>query len=97
VLSDRQELRLRAPGRWLHSVRGPVFVFEGTGGNRGALQAMARTSKNPKVRFFEVKGTDHFGVLAPTNRLIAAKILRDTGPTCNLTFTEEELNRPFAR
>jgi Fe-S cluster assembly iron-binding protein IscA/alpha/beta superfamily hydrolase len=95
TLSNRKELQLRAPVRWLHSIRTPVFVFEGTDGNLSALQAMARSSKNPKVRFFEIKGTDHFGVLAPTNRLIAAKILRDTGPTCRLAFTKEELNKPF--
>jgi predicted alpha/beta-hydrolase family hydrolase len=97
VLSDRKESQLRAPVRWLHSIRAPVFVFEGTGGNLGALQTMARGSKNPQVHFFEVKGTNHFGLLAPTNRLIAAKILRDTGPKCNLKFTEEELNRPFMK
>ena len=44
-----------------------------------------------------VKGANHFDVLATTNRLIAEKILRDTGPTCNLSFTEAELNKPFAR
>jgi acetyl esterase/lipase len=97
VLSDRKEVQLRSPGRWLHSIRGPVFVFEGTGGNLNSLQTMARSSKNPKVRFFEAKGTDHFGVLAPLNRLIAEKILRDTGPTCGLVFTEDEVNKPFAK
>jgi Fe-S cluster assembly iron-binding protein IscA/alpha/beta superfamily hydrolase len=91
--SARNELHLRAPGRWLHSIRSSVFVIEGTGGNVSSLRAMARVSKNAKVRFFEVKGTDHFGVLAPTNRIIAEKILRDTGPTCNLALSEEELNK----
>jgi acetyl esterase/lipase len=97
VLSDLKEVQLRSPGRWLHSIAAPVFVFEGTGGNRSSLQAMSRSSTNPKVRFFEVKGTDHFGVLAPTNRLIADKILRDSGPTCSLVFTQEELNKPFVK
>jgi Fe-S cluster assembly iron-binding protein IscA/pimeloyl-ACP methyl ester carboxylesterase len=97
ALSDPQELRLRAPGRWLHSIHSPVFVFEGTSGNLSALQAMARSSKNPQVLFFEIKGADHFDVLAPTNRLIAEKILRDTGPTCGISFTGEELNKPFGK
>jgi Fe-S cluster assembly iron-binding protein IscA len=97
VLSDPKELRLRAPGRWLHSIRRPVFVFEGTGGNLSPLKAMARSSKNPLVKFFEIKGTEHFGVLAPTNRLIADKILRDNGPTCSLSFGEDELNKPFLK
>jgi Fe-S cluster assembly iron-binding protein IscA/alpha/beta superfamily hydrolase len=97
VLSDPKELQLRAPGRWLHSIRSPVFVIEGTGGNLSALQTMARSSKNPNVRFFEIKGADHFDLLATTNRLIAARILQDTGPKCSLSFTEAELNKSFAK
>jgi hypothetical protein len=58
---------------------------------------MARSSTNEKVHFFPVRGANHFNILAPTNRLIAEKILRDDGPTCNLTFTEEELNKRFAK
>ena len=41
---------------------------------------MRRTSTNPNLHFHEVPGKSHFSVLAPTNRLIAAKILKDTGP-----------------
>ncbi len=93
--TDQEELRLRAPSRWLHSIRGNVFVFEGMAGNIVSLQAMARSSQNPLVRFFPIKGASHFTVLSATNRLIAEKILTDTGPTCSLAFTEEELNKPF--
>ncbi len=93
VLSDPKELRLRAPGRWLHSIRTPTFVIEGEHSeNTGALRAMERATTNPKARFFAVKGANHFNVLAPTNRIIAEKIFKDTGPTCDLTFTEEEFN-----
>jgi dienelactone hydrolase len=96
--SDRRELELRAPGRWLHSVRSPTFVFEGTEeGNLASLQAMARASTNPKVHFYAVRGATHFSILGPTTRLLAAKVLRGEGATTNLAFTEEELNRPFAR
>jgi acetyl esterase/lipase len=95
--SDRRELELRSPIRWLHSIRVPVFVFEGTvWGNLDSLRAMERTSTNPKIRFYPVKGADHVRILAPTSRLIAGKILRDDGPVTNIAFTEEELNRPFA-
>ena len=70
-----------------------VFVFEGTGqGNPDSLQVMARSSENPKVKFFPVQGASHFGILAPTNRLIAQKILRDEGAETNLAFTEAEVN-----
>jgi dipeptidyl aminopeptidase/acylaminoacyl peptidase len=96
--SNRREIELRSPGRWLHSIHTPVFVFEGTNqGNLRALQTMARTSTNPQVHFFQVRGATHFSTLAPTTRLIADKILRDDGPACNLSFTEEEVSKPFAK
>jgi dipeptidyl aminopeptidase/acylaminoacyl peptidase len=91
--SNHRELELRSPGRWLQSIRSPTFVFEGTDqpNNLGSLQAMAAASTNPNVRFLPVKGANHFSILAPTNMLIARKILRDEGPTTNIAFTEEEL------
>jgi dienelactone hydrolase len=94
--SNPRELELRSPGRWLGSIKSPIFVFEGTvQGNGDALQAMARSSTNPKMHFFLVRGASHFSILAPTNRLIAEKILLDDGPACNLAFTTEELSKPF--
>ena len=39
----------------------------------------------------------HFNLLAPTNRLIAQRVLRDTAAECNLAFTEEEVSKPFGR
>ena len=96
--SNPRELELRSPGRWLASIRAPTFVFEGTvQGNIDSLQAMARSSTNPKAHFLAVRRANHFDILAPTNRLIADKILRDNAPTCNLTFTAEELSQPFAK
>src|SRR5262249_23403878 len=96
--SDRRELELRSPIRWLHSIRVPTFVFEGTvRGNLRSLRAMERTSTNPKMRFHPVKRADHVSVLAPTARLIAGKILRDDGPATSIAFTEEELTRPFVK
>jgi dipeptidyl aminopeptidase/acylaminoacyl peptidase len=94
-----REIELRSPGRWLASIRSPVFIFEGTikSANLNSLQAMARASTNPKAHFLPVRGADHFSLLAPTTRLIAARILRDDGPTCNLTFTEEEVNKAAGR
>jgi acetyl esterase/lipase len=92
--SNRRELELRSPGRWLLSIRSQTFVFEGTNQpcNLGSLQAMAAAAPtNPKVRFLPVKARDHFSILAPTNTKIARKILGDQGPTTNIAFTEDEL------
>ena len=96
-MSDPKEVELRSPGRWLHSIGTPTFVFEGTDGNRDSLQSMARASTNPRVKFFAVEGASHFSVLAPVNRLIARKIGADTGAESNLSFTEAELNALFGR
>jgi dipeptidyl aminopeptidase/acylaminoacyl peptidase len=96
--SDAKEVALRSPGRWLHSVRSPVFVLEGTTqGNLGALQNMARASKNTNLHFLPVKGATHFSILAPTTRLLADKIVRDTGPTTNIAVAEAEVNRLFGK
>jgi dienelactone hydrolase len=96
--SDVREFELRAPGLWLNSIQAPVFVFAGTvrDGALPSLQAMSQSATNPKVHFLSVTGADHFNILAPTNRLIAEKILRDDGPECEIAFTTEELSRPFA-
>jgi acetyl esterase/lipase len=97
-LSSKRELELRAPIRWLHSIKSPVFVFEGTQeGNLRSLKALARASANPQLHFLPVKGATHFSILAPTTRLLAESVLRDNEPEAQLTFTEKELNLPFAK
>jgi alpha/beta superfamily hydrolase len=95
---DRKEVELRSPGRWLASIKSPVFVIEGArDGNLASLQTMSRNSKNPNTHFIAVKSADHFGVLAPTSRLLAQKVLADDGPTCNLSVSEDEVNKLFKR
>ena len=67
--------------------------FEGAKGNFDSLQALACAARgNANVHCYGVQGADHFSLLAPATGLIARKILTDTGPTCNLSFTERELD-----
>jgi acetyl esterase/lipase len=95
--TNPREAQLRSPKNWLASIESPTFVFEGTvQGNMDSLRSMARSSSNPSIRFLAVEGATHFSILAPTNALIAEKIRHDDGTTCNLTFTTEELSKPFA-
>ena len=54
-------------------------MIEGTQGNFDSLQAMQQVSRNPRVHFVPVKGANHFNVLSPLTRHIAAGIMRD-GP-----------------
>ena len=96
--SNPREIKLRSPGRWLSSIHGPTFVFEGTEqGNLSSLRAMAQATTNSLVHFLPVQGANHFSILAPTNSLIASKIVSDNGPTTDIAFTEQELNRLFGR
>lgn len=98
AFDNERELDLRSPGLWLDSITRPTFVFEGAEqGNGGELQDMAAGSTNPAAHFFLIEGADHFSVLGPATGLIAHKILADTGAEPNLAFTQDELDRLFAR
>jgi hypothetical protein len=81
-------------------LKSPTFVFEGTErpGNFKALEELKRSSRgSPVVKFYPVKGANHFSILAPVTGLVAQKILRDEGAATNISFTEQELNALFAR
>jgi dipeptidyl aminopeptidase/acylaminoacyl peptidase len=97
-ISNEQEVKLRSPGYWLDSIKSPVWVIEGTSeGNIDAVQTMKNASSNPNAHFLTVQGADHFSVLAPTNRLLAQKILSDSGETTNISLTDDELTQNFSR
>ena len=53
---------LRAPIKWLHLVRSPTFVFEGTDqrSNIDSVMALSRASGNPLVHFHPVKGANQW-------------------------------------
>ena len=93
--TSQQEMELRAPILWLHGIRSPTFVIEGSReGNAECLRAMQKATTNSKVHFCEVLGRDHFSILAPATRTIAARILADTGVDCNLALTASDLLHP---
>lgn len=96
---NRNEVAVRSPILWLHSVPNPTFVFEGTiDGNLDALQRMARAPHSDRVHFHEIPGANHFSTLAPINEIIARKIVADTPARPQpVGFTDQELAKPFAR
>lgn len=97
-LSNQQEVKLRSPIHWLHSIYSPTWVFEGTKkGNVADLRSMKKEAYGSRINFIEVKNTDHFGILAPTNEIIAKKIVQDTAAESNISFTEAEVNRAFSQ
>jgi hypothetical protein len=91
--SDWNEARLRSPLFWLDPISSPAFVFEGDGqpGNIDSLKALSSATRNSMVHFHPVPGFDHFSVIQPLSRLIAQKIMKDDGKSCNITFKDEEL------
>lgn len=93
--TDPREMRLRSPVFWMDRVQAPTWVFEGLDqpGNAGDLDMLARRSGDSKVvRCVGVKGVDHFSILAPANKVLAKKILADTGAQPSLDLTPEDLN-----
>jgi acetyl esterase/lipase len=92
-ISRGKEFELRAPVKWLHAISKPTFVFEGTDkpSNTASFNILQNESTNPLIHFYSIQGKDHFGTLAPITKVIAAKILRDDGPSSNIQFTREEL------
>lgn len=95
-LDNRQEVKLRSPGYWLSSLKGPTWVIEGTGSsNVEDLRSMAASCAKSNVHFVEVKGADHFATLAPINAMIAKKILLDIGPECNINLSPDEINQAY--
>ena len=89
---NEKEVSLRNPIQWLHAMKSPVYVFEGSSGNISCLRNMRRASANPQLHFHEVRRADHFSILAPVTPLTAEKIQQDTGP---IQFTDQEIGARF--
>jgi len=92
-LSNPKEVELRSPKRWLASIKSPVYVFEGEEGNASSLLNLSNAMSNPFTHYYLVKGKDHFSILAPITNLLARKVVSDTGPSINITFSQEELDQ----
>jgi alpha/beta superfamily hydrolase len=90
-VNNETETNLRAPIKWLHCIKTPTFVFEGTDGNIDSLYLMQRANKNSQVTFYPLRGYDHFNIIAPVSHIVADKILNDRDSYSNITFNEKEL------
>jgi hypothetical protein len=74
-----------------------VFVIEGAGtpSNISALEAMRRMSQNPALHFIAIAGATHFSVLAPSNEVVARKILNDLPSHRQFEMAQTELQAQF--
>lgn len=85
-----QESFLRAPIRWLASVRCPTYVFEGATGevtNIESLRALDKANINPLIHLHPIPRGDHFTIIAPLIEELSAQILADTGATASFDFS----------
>lgn len=90
---DRREVEIRSPLYWLESVRSPTFVLEGDRrGNAAALASLRTAARNPQLRFHVVRGADHFSILEPATRALAARILEDPGPPAAFRLDQADLD-----
>ncbi|MEE9311704.1 MAG: prolyl oligopeptidase family serine peptidase [Planctomycetota bacterium] len=92
-IDDEKEIGMRSPIYWLHGIKSPTFVFEGTDGssNIESLQAMSAASSNENTVFLEVSGHDHFSVIWPLCNLLVDKIKADTGKVSNIKISASEM------
>ena len=73
---DVNEGLVRSPIDWLHCVESPIYVIEGSEGNwEGSISLMADKNVNSNIRFFRIRGHDHFSVISPVTEKIAQKII----------------------
>lgn len=91
---DETEVALRSPARWLADIKTPTWVIEGEEGNIDQLRQMRRWNKNPLVQFIELEDASHFSILRPVEKVLAAKIVADTGK--GIEVTQEELQKAVA-
>ncbi len=92
---DKVEAELRSPINWINDIKTPTFIIEGENGNSANLKALERKDNNDYTEYYIMQEADHFTDLAPATKLIADKILADTGEECNITITEDELDTAF--
>ncbi|MEZ6015997.1 MAG: prolyl oligopeptidase family serine peptidase [Planctomycetota bacterium] len=75
--TDPRELRLRSPLYFLGSITSPTYIFEGEFGNSEELPRFMSHNSNPRVSVLQLAGADHFSLLTPVNRHLAAVVVAD--------------------
>lgn len=88
---NKDEYVMRSPIYWLDNVKSPTFLIEGRDGNSKCLERMLKVSQNDNIHGYVIEDADHFSVLGPLTRVVAGKILEDTGAEPNISITQTEL------
>ena len=76
-LLPADEKRLRSPIHWLHAIKSPTWIIEGSNrpSNIGSLEQLCAAKKWHQVHCVSVHCADHFSVLQPLTRRIAAQLV----------------------
>lgn len=79
---DALERQLRAPQHWLHAIKAPAWIIEGAEapGNRGSVETLCAPPQARRVQCALVAGKNHFSVLQPTTRALAAQLILGEKP-----------------
>jgi hypothetical protein len=74
---SRDEIGLRSPLHWLGGLASPTWLIEGAEApsNSVDLVTLCEAPMPPLLRCVSVPGRNHFSVLAPVTRLLAARII----------------------
>ena len=97
---DRRERRLRSALDYVEHLRTPTWYVEGGDAPDFVLRSPRRMEQRARAAGvpFEVHivaGGDHFNIVQPIGKLIAQKIVADTGPKCNIAITPAEVTKAF--
>ncbi len=89
----------RSPIYSVSLIRSPTFYFEGADSAYVAdARSMGELAEKDNVPFkaFIIKGGDHFNIVPPLTKMLAKKMLADTGAKCNITLSDDEVQRAFS-
>ena len=88
-----EEFKIRSPRNYMKSLQSPTFYFEGEKYYWEEFDEMQKIAgeNNIPLYIYNIKGGDHFDIVTPVTRMIAEKILNDTGGKTNITFTKEDI------
>jgi len=98
-MTNTKEVELRSPAQWMHAIKTPTFIFEGTQqpSNLETFDYLSAATHNTDlIQFHPVEETDHFTILAPITQLVADKILQASSASTPLAFTESEFKNALS-
>ncbi|CBJ80533.1 hypothetical protein XBJ2_680019 [Xenorhabdus bovienii str. Jollieti] len=91
--NNPEEFELRSPRTFLSSIKSPTFYFEGEKSYWDEFDEIKQIveDKGIPLHIYAIQGGDHFNIILPLTKMIAEKILSDTGEKTNIQFDEQDI------